>query len=178
MSYLLKGLYYLFFIVLVGYLLWRYWEQVLRAVTDFIQAMRDFWANLFGGGQTESEPEEQAAVAVTPPRPFADYADPFVTGDATRYTPQELLAYSYQALQAWGRERGCVRDTEQTPHEYAGHLGLQNARVGREARRLAQLYSFEAYSGDTLPREQTDTLRNLWRVLRSEQAVSGASGLK
>ena len=141
-------------------------------MTDFIQAIRDFWANLFGDGKTEPEAaEEEASLAVAPPRPFADYADPFLTGDATRYTPQELLAYSFQALQAWGRERGCVRVAEQTPHEYAGHLHSLSDSVGREARRLAELYSFEAYSGDTLPREQVDVLRNLWQVLRSEQAA-------
>jgi hypothetical protein len=169
-------LYYLFFIVLIGYLLWRYWEQVLRAVTDFIQAIRDFWANLFGGGRESTETEEETAVATTPPRPFSDFTDPFLAGDATRYTPQELLEYTFQALQAWGREQGCVRDEEQTPHEYAVRLGMQDATVGREARRMADLYGIEAYSGGTLPRGQVQTLRSLWQALRSEQTVSSASG--
>jgi hypothetical protein len=169
--HILKWLYYLFFIVLVGYLIWRYHKQVLEALANFIQALRDFWANLFGGGADQAEDAEQEAARAAPPRPFADYADPFVTGAATRDSPQQLLAYSQEALEAWGREHGCAKAPEQTPHEYARHLALQQTAVGREARNLAELYSFEAYSGDTLPREQVDSLRTLWQVLRSEQTA-------
>ena len=57
-SGLFKLLYYLFFIVLVGYLLWRYHAEVLEALRNLIQAIRDFWANLFGGGEAA---EEEAA---------------------------------------------------------------------------------------------------------------------
>jgi hypothetical protein len=170
---LFKFLYYLFFIVLVGYLLWRYHSAVLGALRDFVQALRDFWADLFGGGQTEEEtadPASTAADAAEPPPGFSDFQDPFATGAAARYTPQQLLTYSFQALEAWGREHGCARHAEQTPHEYAGYLARHRSSVGREARNLAELYCFEAYSGDTLPREQVDGLRSLWDVLRREQA--------
>jgi hypothetical protein len=52
---------------------------------------------------------------------------------------------------------------------------MRNAAVGREARKLAELYSFEAYSGGTLPRNQVQTLRGLWQVMQSEQTARDAS---
>jgi hypothetical protein len=171
MSFLLKGLYYLFFLVLVGYLLWRYWDQVLKALSDFVQAFRDFWSKLFGGSDAQAPTQQEAPVAAAAPRPWADYSDPFLSGAAERYTPQQLLAYSFEALQAWGREHGCEHQAEQTPHEYAMYLGRQNGSVGREARRLADLYSIEAYSGGSLPRAQVQILRQLWQVLKSARAA-------
>jgi hypothetical protein len=83
-----------------------------------------------------------------------------------------LVDYSFQALEAWGREHGCARDSEQTPHEYAGRLFAQQALVGREAATLAELYGFAAYSveGDSLSRESLDRLRELWRVMRGQHA--------
>jgi hypothetical protein len=165
----LKGLYYLFFILLVGYLLWRYREEVINALRNFLQAIRDFWSNLFGSRQEEDEAEAAPAEPAPPPRPFAEFADPFAAGTADRYSPQELVAYSFQALEAWGREHGCVREPEQTPHEYAGRLSSRQAAVGREARTLAELYCFAAYSpaGDSLSRENLERLRQLWQVMQT-----------
>ncbi len=170
LSQIFKLLYYLFFILLVGYLLWRYREEVMTALRDFLQAIRDFWANLFGGRRGESEDEDAPVETVAPPRPFADFADPFVTGTADRYSPKELVNYSLQALEAWGREHGCERDTEQTPHEYAWRLSGQQALVGQEARTLAELYGFAAYSatGDSLSRDSLNRLRELWRAMRGQ----------
>ena len=113
----LKWLYNLIFVAIVAYLLWRNREQVLEALRNFWAAIRAFWENLFGVRRAEPAGEEAVTVAATPPRPFADFPDPFATGDAQRWSPRELVAYSFQALEAWGREHGCQRGPEQTPHE-------------------------------------------------------------
>ena len=51
----------------------------------------------------------------TGPRlPFAAYEDPFATGAARRMTPAELVVYTFEALEAWGREQVIERPPEQT----------------------------------------------------------------
>ncbi len=163
----LKWLYNLIFIAIVSYLLWRNRERVLEALRNFWQAMRDFWANLFGGQRAEPAGEEAVAVPIAPPRPFADFPDPFATGDAQRWSPRDLVAYSFQALEAWGREHGCQRGQEQTPHEFAGRLVACEAALGREAGNLADLYCCAAYSTAVLPRDRVRRLQELWRVMRA-----------
>jgi len=159
----LKWLYNLIFIAIAGYLIWRNRERMLEALRNFWDAIREFWDRWFGVRRAEPAGEEAAALAVAPPRPFADFADPFATGDALRWPPRDLVAYSFQALEAWGCERG----QEQTPHEFAGSLAACEAMVGREAGNLADLYCCAAYSSGGLPRDRIGRLQQLWQVMRT-----------
>jgi hypothetical protein len=169
--HLLKWLYHLLFFALVGYLVWRYRSQVLTALSNFLQALRDFWQNLFGRREakagTESAP---AAVPAPPPRPFADFPDPFATGAAARYSPRELVAYSFEALEAWSRERGCGRGLEQTPHEFAQQVGAAEAALAADVRNLADLYCQAAYSSQPLSPPHVAGLQRLWQTLRATAA--------
>ena len=45
--YLLKGIYYLIFIAVVAYLVWRYWDRVLPALQEFFESLRRLWESLF-----------------------------------------------------------------------------------------------------------------------------------
>ena len=170
----LKWLYNLIFLAIVAYLLWRNREQVLEALRNFWAAIRAFWENLFGVRRAEPAGEEAVTVAAAPPRPFADFPDPFATGDAQRWSPRELVAYSFQALEAWGREHGCQRGPEQTPHEFAGCLTDCETTVGQEAIQLADLYCCAAYSSGTLPRERVGRLQTLWQLMRTRRAAEPA----
>lgn len=166
----LKWLYNLIFIAIVGYLMWRNRERVLEALRSFWAAIREFWDHWFGVRRAEPAGEEAAAIAAAPPRPFADFPDPFATGEAQRWLPRDLVAYSFQALEAWGREHGCERGPEQTPHEFAGSLAACEATVGREAGNLADLYCCAAYSSGGLPRDRVGRLQQLWQVMRTRPA--------
>lgn len=174
---ILKALYWLLFIAVVGYFAWRYRTQVLAAITGFVQSIREFLERLFGGrGAAQAEDEAAAAALPPPPRPFADYADPFTTGAAASYTPQQLVAYTFEAVEAWAREHGCERGAEQTAHEFAGRVAACAALVGAEARTLADLYCTEAYSAESLSRTSVQRLERLWQALRANvsQEVVGA----
>jgi hypothetical protein len=163
----LKWLYNLIFVAIVAYLVWRNREQVGAALRNFWQTIRDFWAQLFGRRETEAAAAEPPLAAAAATRPFADFPDPFVSGDARRWPARDLVAYSFQALEAWGREHGCQRAPEQTPHEFAGALTACGAAVGREAIGLADLYCCAAYSSGNLPRDRVGRLRQLWQMLRN-----------
>ena len=166
--YGLSWLYNLAFLALVAFLIWRNREQVLKALRDFWAALKSFWDNLFGVPRSEPAGEEAAAVTAEPPRPFAAFPDPFVTGEAQRWPPRELVSYSFQALEAWGREHGRQRGPEQTPHEFAGCLADCETPLGEEALRLAELYCRAAYSSGSLPRDQVSRLQTLWKLMRTQ----------
>lgn len=163
---LLKLLYWLIVILIVGWFLWRYWAQVREAVRNFIQAVREFWAKLFGGSvEPTTETAAEAAEATPPPRPFSAFPDPFQSGLANQLPLDQLIKYSFEAFEAWARERGFVRRRGETPHEFAQHVAQSGAGVSQEAIRLAELYSRAAYSRDTMPQTSGQYLQQLWRQL-------------
>ena len=92
-------------------------------------------------------------------------AVPFLTGAADRYSADELVSYSFQALEAWARERGWPREPDQTPHEFAQQLGTHAGSLSKDVRRLADLYCRVAYAPGTLPPKSVAPLRDLWHHL-------------
>ena len=163
---LLKLLYWLIVIAIVGWFLWRYWEQVREAVRNFIQALREFWENLFGGTvEPTAEAASEQVDSTPPPPPFSDFPDPFQSGLANQLPLDQLIKYSFEAFEAWARERGLARSIDQTPHEFAEHVAQAGTGVSQEAIRLAELYSRAAYSRDTMPQASGQLLQQLWQRL-------------
>lgn len=167
-------------LALVGlYWLWRSWPAVVAGLRDFWQGLRELWGRLFGG----TPQVRQAAEVVDeqprrPLRPFAAFADPFAAGTAARLSPDELVRYSFEALEAWAREHDCPRNPDQTPHEFAREVGGHTEQLSRPAQRLADLYCRVAYAPGSLSPESTDPLKRLWRRLRRtyEAATGGRAG--
>jgi hypothetical protein len=177
---LLKWVFYIA-VALVGvYWLWRCRADVFATLRGLLQGWREFWQNLFAGRRQRTG--EAATARDGPkqalPRPFAAFADPFATGTASRYSPDELVSYSFAALEAWAREHGCPRRPQQTPHEFARDLGVRAASLAGEARNLADLYCRLAYAPGGhqpevgLPATSVGALKQLWQQLRSEVATA------
>ena len=115
--------------------------------------------------------QRQRAIATTR-RPFADYTDPFASGMAERYSPAELVRYTFEAVEAWALEHGQPRQADQTPHEFARCLVSNFSSLGEDAGRLADLYCQAAYAPVTLPAASVARLSHLWQNLRTQAARS------
>ena len=181
---LLKWLFYIA-VVLVGiYWLWRCRANVFAGLRGLLQGWREFWQNLFAGRRQRADGAAAQEGWKQPlPRPFAAFADPFATGTASRYAPDELVTYSFEALEAWAREHGCPRRPDQTPHEFARDIGVRVASLAGDARSLADLYCRVAYApGGHQPEvglsaASAGALKQLWQQLRSEVvAATGIAG--
>ena len=169
---LMKFIYWLVVILIVAYVAWRYHREIAEAIRNFMKSLRDFWESLFGR-KGEAAGEDQAAAAAAagpPPKPFSSFADPFLTGMAQQQPPAEVIRYSFEAFEAWGRERGYSRGPEQTPHEYAQLVSQQQTTLGREVSALAELYSRCAYGKESANRLSIEHLRRLWEKLRASPA--------
>jgi len=98
MGMLLKLLYWLIVILIVGWFLWRYWAQVREAVRNFIQAVRDFWARLFGGSVAPAAEVATESVVAAHRRVLLGLPRSFRSGLANRLPLDQLIKYSFEAF--------------------------------------------------------------------------------
>jgi hypothetical protein len=174
----LKWILYLALAVLIGWAVWKNRAELLAALRDFRQMLADLWNRLFGGKTREAgeAAAEEEAKAKPLPR-FADYTDPFAAGVAGRYRPEELVRYTFEALEAWGRDTGNARLPDQTPHEFARCLGAEVSSLSADASYLAELYCYVAYAHATPAAASVGRLSQLWQGMRAAIAprVSAAA---
>jgi hypothetical protein len=171
---------YVFFAALVFaavILVWRQRRSVLDAIRRFVTSIRDLLARCFGW-QHSDELQEDEPVELNLAQPaFADFRDPFLTGDAARVTTDELVRYSFAALEAWARDRGLGRQPDETPHELAERLSWDAAEMSEELRALAGLYGLVAYAGVRPPLEAVKPLKELWIRMRRAVIPTAAVGM-
>jgi hypothetical protein len=172
----IKLLIYAAVAALLAFLAWKYRRELAAAWVQLLKELRELWARLFGGRDTTTAGETAVADVPPPPRPFAAYADPFLTGRAGQISRLELLRYTFEALQAWGREHGCPRDASETPHEYAQRLAATAPSLAREAAALSDFYGQAAYAGAQVPATIADPLRSLWHKMGASPVVAASVG--
>ena len=139
-----------------------YRKELIAAWNKLLAELRALWERWFG-----AKPPADIlgpAILAPPPRSFSSYADPFASGMAARVPLPELVRYSFEALEAWGRDHASPRATGQTPHEFAQQLGDVDNLVSREVKQLADLYCQIAYAR-SLPTGGVDLVRGFWRRL-------------
>lgn len=96
---------------------------------------------------------------------FADYADPFATGLAESKPIEEVVAYSFEALQAWANDHNAARRPDETALEFATRLGQTHVPLQAVMRELAALSSRAAFAADQLDDADLAVVRRFWREL-------------
>jgi len=163
----LKWLVFAVLIVVVLYLLIRHGLAVLARTSDWAKAWLAWWRGLIdwrGKGLAADSTSSDALVDA----PFDAFRDPFATGSAARWTPRQLVRYSFAALEAWGRDHGCAREPAETAQEYIARLGEEYPALAGESETLLQLYTLMEYSGQEPPLETPARLRVFWQRLAGE----------
>ena len=165
----IKWIVYVLAACVIGYLIVKNRAEILAAWRDFIKELRDFFARLFGRKSEEKQCEENAVrmeKIIVPHRRLSEFTDPFLSGEIHRWSAHKLLAESFGALQAWGRERGLPRGAEETALEYAHRIATLDQLLGNEAMRLATLYGRVIYYPESPPTpEQLIGLRRFWTLI-------------
>ncbi|HAN96198.1 MAG TPA: hypothetical protein DCQ98_01600 [Planctomycetaceae bacterium] len=143
-----------------------YGQSWLAGLANFLQGLAAWWASLFQGGPRGATAAATVSAPPAPrPRPFREFTDPFASGLARRSTPLELVAYTFQALEAWAYEAGCPRSADQTPIEFASRLAAEHPDLRDPAKRLGELVNCGAYSPQGLPENAMGELQQFWRSL-------------
>ena len=161
----------LFWIVIglgVGWLLFRYRLVILAAFQSFWAALRSLMALLLG----LKKPEAKAPVVSKMARiqPFNRYKNPFLTGADRVWPAEQLIIYSYDALQSWALEQGAHR-LPQTPREFCRQVAAELPDAATELEQLAFLYGHVAYGGSVPANYDPETLRALWGWLGNARPV-------
>ncbi|MGO9108500.1 MAG: DUF4129 domain-containing protein [Thermoguttaceae bacterium] len=170
---LLPLLQIVFYAVVVGlgiYWAWRRRAELLAALRDLLSGLSSFWEGLLHRRRKTAQPPAEGTSGPAPLRPFADFVDPFATGMADRLSADQLVQYTFEALEAWARESGCPRIPEQTPHEFARNTGRREESLRHPAIRLADLYCEAAYAPGRLQISNMQPLKELWQSLRAVYA--------
>ncbi len=170
---LLKLVFWAALLGVLGYFFWKHHQQVLAAIRQLLNDLRDLLAWLLGGRrQREQSAEETAAKRQsTTAKPFSSYQDPFASGAARSHSTEQLVRYTFEALEAWAREQRCPRSDEQTPLEFARQLAVVHPQLGVNAQQLADLYSRVAYGHQSITRDRCTVLQELWRHMLSTASL-------
>jgi hypothetical protein len=166
------GLAVLFFVLRSGLQFFANFTEWARRLLD---ALRNFWANLFGGAKTIAEDNTSGDREGRKLRdkPFSSFRNPF-SGGRIGMAASELIRYTFAAAQAWARERELGRQPGETPLEFAGRVGAEVPGLEADLHRLAVLYARAVYARGVLPSNSIETLRTFWERLEAlaEQPLS------
>lgn len=148
-----------------------YWQRkaVLATLREMLAALRAMLASLFSWNKKaspagkESKPSEE----VFKPRPFSSFTNPFAANTGRQKPPEEVVAYTFQALQAWAYERNCERLPDQTPMEFARQLSEKAPLMGEDARLVALLYTRIAYADFQPTPDHLSYAEQLWAHMQA-----------
>jgi hypothetical protein len=162
----LRPLFILAVICMIVWWIFRHREVLAAMVRSLIAAIRKFFQDLFNWGS--STDEEKAVVAKAKPKnhPFATFKNPFLAGQNSTWTPEQLVLYSYAALQAWAEERGIEPHPEKTAREFCLDLGDRYPEITGDLQRLSTLYIHAAYGVAVPPNHDLESVKQVWRFLR------------
>ena len=157
------------FLVVVGIVLMllKYLAPFTAWARNLLDALRNWWAGLFGKKSVRTQAAEAGGdqrLKKRPP-PFASYSNPFADGSAVRRDAEELVEYTFEAFDSWAWDRGQGRLAVETPLEFAVRVGAENEDFDQALRRMANLYARVAYAEGTLPEETLAFLEQFWEHL-------------
>jgi len=158
--------------ILISWWVIRQHDLILQIARSFLAALAQFFRDLFQLGsrvkQTTLKREEQTPAQ----HPFAAYRSPFLTGKDKSWTVEQLILYSYEALQAWAVEQGIQSQPQQTAREFCLVLGETFPDAAAELNRLSFLYGHAAY-GNAVPAGcDLEPVKKLWRYLSASEDIS------
>jgi hypothetical protein len=156
---------WLLVVAAVAFFVWQFGPELLRMLNALVAWLQA----LFGGSPRADEAEaELPSEEVLRRLSFAQFSDPFLSGVADRATPEQLVAYTFAGLEAWGREAGLERTSDQTPLEYAEQLAARFPQLEALTTQTAEFYTYLAYGPGRLTSQVRGPLEELWQALRSE----------
>jgi len=163
----LKLILYTILLLAGCYLVFRYRRELIASLKKFIAELRSFWHWLWGQRADSSQESTEVATDEAPRiyRPFASYRNPFNAGASDQWSVEQLVCYSFDALEAWAREHGRARQEHQTPNEFTRMLVTRGNPLTPTVRRIGRLYSQAAYAPGQLSRSCLEDVRKFWQAL-------------
>lgn len=148
---------FLVFILLLGivaFYLYQHYRSILAWINEWLGGRE---AQTRSAGVVNSKP----AAPSEPPRPFSSFENPI-----GRTEPQQVVVITFQALEAWAREQGVVRDENETPSEFSRRVAAQFPLLRQSSLKIVEAYNRIAYGRATANRKDVQTATEVWDVMR------------
>jgi hypothetical protein len=161
--------------ILVSWWVIRQRELILQIVRALLAAVAQFFRDLLDLGSRVKRTATKQEERTPSQRPFAAYLSPFLTGKDKSWTAEQVILYSYEALQAWAVEQGIPSHPQQTAREFCLLLSETFPDAAAELNRLSFLYGHAAYGQAAPAGCDLEPVKKLWRYLSaSEDAIHQA----
>ena len=98
---------------------------------------------------------------------FAGFQNPFLSNQYSSWPREQLVLYSFEALQAWAEEHGVEPRPDRTAREFCVEVGNRFPEITPELSQLSWLYSHAAYRRSIPGECDLEPLGRLWRFLGS-----------
>lgn len=157
-SELLRWLVLLAIFAALAYAIYRYHKELLAW-------WQSLWAENTGRQPTPgsvAQPKEEAEPE--PPPPFASFVNPFEQPGRFR-SNEEIVRYTFAALESWAYEQNLGREPEETPHEFMRRLAGRRPRLEEPGQKVVDLYALILYAKAKTPEQRMVDVRRLWQVL-------------
>ena len=162
----LKVLFWVVAIGLIGFWIFRHRELLLQMARSFWDALRQFFRDLLSFGGNWNRPPAPPTDPTTPQwQPFTAYQNPFLTGNDRGWTPEQLILYTFEALQSWSVQQGQKPAPEKTAREFCHDLTSLHPEQTDALRQLGFLHGHAAYATGVPPGTDVEFLRSLWQYL-------------
>jgi hypothetical protein len=159
----LKLLFYVVVVIGFLWLLYRKRMALLAMVKSFWKSICDFIAALLALFRPAATGFPAVAKKSKLPA-FKAFKSPFLTGADRIWPPEQLIVYTYDALQSWALEQDTPR-SPQTPREFCRQLGEEIPDAAAALEHLAFLYGHVAYGASIPANYNPEHLRLLWHHL-------------
>ena len=167
-----RGLFLLAVAILISWWVIRQRDLILQIARSLLAALTQFFRDLLQFGSRVKRTTAKREERTPRQRPFAAYLSPFLTGKDKSWTAEQLILYSYEALQAWAVEQGIQSRPQQTAREFCLLLGETFPDAAAELNRLSFLYGHAAYGNAVPPGCDLEPVKKLWRYLSASEDAS------
>ena len=146
------------------YMLLEMAKSLSAALAQFFRKLLDLTPSGKSAKKTEVVPARAKFSS------FVEYKNPFFSGKDYVWPPEQIVLYSYEAVQVWAKEQGMEARPEETAREFCGRLSGRLVELDSQLNHLAALYAHAAYGTKLPPNSDLEPIRDLWRGLTTHTA--------
>jgi hypothetical protein len=151
---LFRFLVYAIVIGILAVFIWLQRHEIAKAWQAFLAWLRGE-ASVALNDEQEIAPEMKQA----PVRPFSSFRNPLTkNGD-----PREAIIVTYQAAEAWWRERGKPRSADETPQEFLRRLPIRDQAQQDAMLRLTDAYNRVVYGNQSVRSSDLAAASDVWK---------------
>jgi hypothetical protein len=155
----------------VAYYAMNHRDELVKLWREFLK----WWNGLWGIRDDDTLPDVEQSQANRPTRrAFASFANPFRRGGKLELA--EIIRYTFDAMEAWGAERGLERKGETTAEVYVRALGALLPKNKEDLAGFSNAYTRLAYAGNRPVSLDPAVIQRIWQSM--EQQVSAPSTIQ